>query len=141
MALIVLFTVGATGQPEDKTPPIDLVKAMPEKSVFKDAAWDKPIVIKSAEEAAKHFDKRGLGVLTKEVDFKKQYVLVFAWRGSGKDQLSILAAAGVPDQLTFALQPGLTRDLRFHSYVYALRSNVKWSTAKGVPTPPKVETK
>jgi hypothetical protein len=104
------------------------VKVTPEKSVFKDAAWNKPIVIKSAEEAAKHFGKDALETLGKEVDFKKQIVLVFAWQGSGGDKLSYTVAESLPEQIAFSLKRGLTRDLRSHSHVYALRSNVRIST-------------
>jgi hypothetical protein len=62
--------------------PIVEIKVTPEKSVFKDSAWDKPIVIKSQDEAAKHFGKDALDTIAKQVDFKKQIVLVFAWQGS-----------------------------------------------------------
>jgi hypothetical protein len=104
------------------------VKVKPEKSVFKDAAWNEPIVIKSTEDAAKHFGKDALEKLGKAVDFKKQVVLVFAWQGSGGDKLSYTVAESLPEQISFSLQRGLTRDLLSHTHVYALRSNVRYST-------------
>lgn len=109
--------------------PIVVVKAVPEESTFKNSAWDKPIVIKSSEDAARHFSEDARKTLAKAVDFKKQFVLVFAWRGSGGDELSYNVAESFPEQIFFSLKRGRTRDLRRHSKVYALRSNVRWRVA------------
>lgn len=103
------------------------LKVAPEKAVFKDSVWSKPIVIKSQDEAAKHFGKDALEVLAKQVDFKKQIVLVFAWQGSGGDKLEYSILESFPEQIPFSLKPGATDDIRAHSRVFALRSNVKWS--------------
>ena len=103
------------------------LKVAPEKSVFKDAAWNKPLVIKSQDEAAKHFGKEALAVIAKKVDFKKQIVLLFAWQGSGGDKLEYRILESFPEQIPFSLRRGLTRDLRSHSRIFALRSNVRWS--------------
>ena len=89
--------------------------------------WNEPREIRSAEDAAKHFDGDALTKLTESVDFEKQIVLVFAWRGSGRDKLDFVVMESFPEQIAFSRQPGLTRDLRPHVHVYALRSNVKWS--------------
>ena len=107
--------------------PIVSIKAKPENIIFKNSNFNKPIVVKSKEEAAKHFGKEAVAALVKAVDFKKQIVLVFAWRGSGGDQLNYTVAESVPEQITFSRQFGRTRDLRSHAKVFALRSNVKWS--------------
>ena len=121
---VVCIIAGAASAQE----PIVAIKVMtPEKSVFKDSAWNKPIVIKSTEDAAKHYGKDALETLGKEVDFKKQFLLAFAWQGSGGDKLSYVVAESFPEQIFFSLKPGLTRDLRPHTHVYALRSNVIWS--------------
>jgi len=103
------------------------IKVTPEKGVFKDSAWNKPIVIKSEDDAAKHFGKEALDTISKKVDFKKQIVLVFAWQGSGGDKLQYQILESFPEQIPFSLEPGLTRDLRQHSRVFAVRSNVRWS--------------
>ena len=100
---------------------------MNKNSVFKDSTFNKPVVVKSKEEAAKYFGKEAVATLVKAVDFKKQFVLVFAWRGSGGDQLNYTVAESFPEQITFSRQFGRTRDLRSHAKVFALRSNVKWS--------------
>ncbi len=103
------------------------LKVKPENSVFKGSAWNKPIVIKSQDEAAKHFGKDALEVIAKKVDFNKQIVLVFAWQGSSGDKLDAKVLESFPEQIPFSLTPGATDDIVPHSRVFALRSNVKWS--------------
>ena len=107
--------------------PIVEVKVTPKTSVFKGSVWNKPLVIKSQDEAAKHFDKEALEAIAKKVDFKNQMVLLFAWRGSGGDKLEHMILESFPEQIPFSLRRGLTRDLRTHSRVFALRSDVRWS--------------
>ncbi len=126
--LIVLLAVAATAAKEDKTlPPIkQLTGLKPAASVFKATTRGKPLVIKSEKDAAKHFAGDDLAKLKKQVDFKKQVVLLFAWRGSGQDRLQFDVAESFPEQIHFRLKPGRTRDLRSHVKVYVLRSNVKW---------------
>ena len=111
--------------------PIVAIKASPVNIAFKNSAFNKPIVVKSKEEATKLFGKEAVATLVKAVDFKKQFVLVFAWRGSGGDRLNYTVAESFPEQITFSRQFGRTRDLRPHSKVFALRSNVKWSVKGG----------
>lgn len=109
-------------------PPIFNVKGVsPNRKAFDDAKRTTPIEIRSKDDAAKYFEPGDLKTLLAKVDFKKQFVLVFAWRGSGGDRLSYSVAESFPEQIFFAIQPGRTRDLRSHTAVYALRSNVKWS--------------
>lgn len=116
--------------------PIVPIKVVPEGSVFKSSAWDKPIVIESNTDAVKHFSKDALKTLETAVDFKKQFVLVFAWRGSGGDELSYNVAESSPEQISFSLKRGRTRDLRPHTKVYALRSNVRWHVEGRAATAP-----
>lgn len=122
--------------------PIVAVKVMPEKSAFKAAAWNKPIVVSSRDAAAKLFGKAELERLAKEVDFQKQFLLVFAWQGSGGDKLNIAIAESFPEQIFFSLKPGVTDDIASHLHVYALRSNVRWSARedakKGAAAKPSV---
>ena len=106
--------------------PIESIKVKPESSIFKNSNFNKPIVVKSKEDAAKHFGKEAVATLVKAVDFKKQFVLIFAWRGSGGDQLNYTVAESFPEQISFSRKFGRTRDLRSHAKVFALRSNVKW---------------
>jgi hypothetical protein len=107
--------------------PLVEIKVTPAKSVFQNSAWNKPLVITSQAEAAKHFGEEALETIARKVDFKKQIVLVFAWQGSGGDRLGYQILESYPEQIPFSLRPGVTDDLRSHSHVFALRSNVRWS--------------
>ncbi|MGF1581238.1 MAG: hypothetical protein ACFCD0_17875 [Gemmataceae bacterium] len=127
VVLSVMFVPVALGQ--DPIKPVQGLK--PTTALFKKARRGKPLVIKSAEQVRNHFGKADAAKLNKAVDFKKQIVLVFAWRGSGQDKLNYSVAESFPEQITFQIIPGRTRDLRPHFYVYVLRSNVKWRVKFG----------
>lgn len=123
----LLATASFAADPDPKIPPVKRITGVkPEAGIFKSSSRKKPVVIKSAEEAAKHFGKDEAEKLAKLVDFKQQIVVVFAWRGSGQDKMTTLIAESFPEQVTFKYKPGRTRDLRPHVYIFALRSNVKW---------------
>jgi hypothetical protein len=101
----------------------------PAKPAF--GVWSKPLVIRGQEEASKVFDNDALEAIMKKVDLKKQFVIVFAWRGSGGDKLDYTVAESFPEQITFSHKAGFTDDLRSHIHVFALRNNVKWSIRAG----------
>ena len=128
-SILAVLSVGIVAFAQPAGPPITAIKVVPEPGVFKGAKWNKPIEIKSADDAAKYFGKDALETVKKQVDFTKQIVLVFAWSGSGGDKLDFAVAESFPEQIFFRLKQGLTRDLRQHSHVYVLRSNVRWSAA------------
>lgn len=98
-----------------------------EKSVFVDATREKPIVLKSSEDGMKYFGKEALAKISKAVDFEKQIVLVFAWKGSGQDRLTFASTEAHPEQINFSCKPGRTKDLRPHVKIFVLQSDVKWS--------------
>jgi hypothetical protein len=133
-SLAIVFALAALvfAEPDPKVPPITRIERVaPKPSVFQASSRTKPIVLRSEKEAAEHFTKDGLAKLTKQVDFQQQFVLLFAWRGSGQDRLQYAVAESYPEQVFFKYKPGRTRDLRPHVYLYALRSNVKWSVKRG----------
>ena len=99
----------------------------PQESAYDAATATKPVELKSEADAGKYFGKDELAKLTKEVDFTKQVVLVFAWKGSGGDKLDYTVAESAPEQIRFTYSPGRTRDLRPHVHIYVVRSDVKWS--------------
>jgi len=110
-------------------PAVTQLDATPDQSVFEDATRAKPIELDSAEAAKKYFKDDALEALNKAVDWKKQTVLVFAWRGSGQDKLSAeVKEVGDGIAIEFSYTPGRTRDLRPHTYVYAVRKGIKWET-------------
>ncbi len=94
---------------------------------FKLAGLEKPLVIQSAAEAATYFDAKNLAALKNKVDFSKQEVLLFAWRGSGQDRIKFVVLESFPEQIHFSSQRGRTKDLRQHLKVFIVRSNVKCS--------------
>jgi len=110
-------------------PAVTKLDATPEQSVFEDATRAKPIELDSAESAKKYFKDGALKALNKAVDWKKQTVLVFAWRGSGQDKLVPEVEEAEDNVIVkFVYIRGFTRDLRPHTYVYAIRKGVKWET-------------
>ena len=86
----------------------------------------KPHVLGSQKEAAEVLEEAELAKLKQQVDFSKQFVLLFAWHGSGQDSLEHAVAESYPEQVFFTYKPGRTKDLRQHVRIYALRSNVTW---------------
>lgn len=118
-----------------KSPAVTLLKEIsPQESAYKPGRPMQPVVVRSEKEAAALFNAENVAELKSKVDFAKQMVLVFAWQGSGQDQLAfdvsaILADDVVarPEQVVFSFEGGRTRDLRQHARVYALRSDAKWT--------------
>jgi hypothetical protein len=128
IALTAAVCLLATHARAQNVPAIkEIASIAPEHSVFDAGAATRPLVLNSEKEASEHFSKDELAKLTREVDFSKQFVLVFAWRGSGGDRLSYTVAESSPEQVAFTLTRGRTRDLRPHLHIYALRTGVKWS--------------
>jgi hypothetical protein len=121
-AIVCLTAVAAPAQEA-----ITALDVLPVESVFENALWNRPRPIASMQEAAACFGREALGTLGRQVDFEQQFLLLFAWRGSGGDRLRYTVAESFPEQISFSLKRGLTRDLRPHAHVYALRSNVRWS--------------
>jgi len=125
LTIVLLFAAISFAEHVEAITPIKGVT--PSRDVFQVAKRGKPIELKTAEEAAKHFSEEELAKLEKQVDFDKQIVLLFAWRGSGQDRLEYAAEESYPEQISFTIKPGRTRDLRPHIKIFALRSNVSWS--------------
>ena len=130
VAISFLVTAVVAAEPDPKIPPIlELKGLMTKPAVFTAAKRGKPIEVRSTDDAKPLFTTKALNTLGERVDFDQQIVLVFAWRGSGQDRLKYDVAESFPEQVTFRLIPGRTRDLRPHVHVFALRSNVQWSVA------------
>ena len=94
----------------------------------KGAKVGEPMKVTSKAELAKAVeDKDAADAIAKLVDFEKEYVLIFAWAGSGGDKLT---AAVDKDAVIFSVKRGLTKDLRQHAHVFAVAKNAEWSMAK-----------
>ena len=79
------------------------------------------------DQLEKYFKKGAIKVIKKSIDFTKQKLLVFGWRGSGGDKIDYVVLESYPEQIAFTKTRGRTRDLRSHIHIYVLRKNVSWS--------------
>ena len=129
IALVSFYTLvgGLFAAPANHDPITELKDLSAEEAVFKGASWTKPVVLKSLKNGAKYFGKEALAKISKAVDFEKQSVLLFAWKGSGQDRLQYVVKESFPEQIVFSHKHGRTKDLRSHVKVYVLRSDVKWA--------------
>jgi hypothetical protein len=139
LSLLVLISCGvvfsaigwgkaAEMKPDPKVAPIkEISNVVSKEDAFKPGRPPQPTVLHSEKEASECFSAEELAKLKKQVDFGQQVVLLFAWQGSGQDQMAHSIAESYPEQVSFTYKPGRTRDLRPHVQVYAVRSNVKWS--------------
>lgn len=84
--------------------------------------------ITSAKELGDAFtDEAARAAIAKQVDFKKEYVLVVAWAGSGRDQLSFTVEKGAKGaEAVLTMKRGLTRDLRQHLEVFAFPTKLPY---------------
>jgi hypothetical protein len=87
---------------------------------------ERPVVIRSKKQAEESFSKGELAKLMKRVDFDAEYVVLFAWSGSGEDRLEYAVKESSRDSVAFTYRPGSTKDLRKHVRIYALRADVNW---------------
>ena len=99
----------------------------PKELAFRTFNADNPLLIHSADESAMLFSDRGLAVLKREVNFKNQKVVLFAWRGSGQDRIEYVIPEAFPEQIRFTYKRGRTRDLRRHFRVFVVGVNGKCS--------------
>jgi len=106
-------------------PIVEIGDVQPKVSAFTFDGAKKPLVLQSVDEIAKHFDAKNSTNLKNKVDFGKQEVLVFAWRGSGQDRIGYEVLESFPEQIRFSYRPGRTRDLRQHVKIFVVRSDVK----------------
>lgn len=100
-----------------KIPPVD-----PQASVYK------PAKITSTMELAKIFPAQETQEkISKQVDFKKQYLLYFRWTGSGGDKITpVLKMATTGPVIVFQYKAGLTDDVAHHARLFALKQGTKW---------------
>lgn len=118
---------GLFAAPANHDPVMELKGLSAKEAVFKGASKTKPVVVKSLKNGAKYFGKEALAKISKAVDFGKERVLVFAWKGSGQDRFQYVVKESFPEQIMFSCKRGRTKDLKSHLRVYVLRSDVKWA--------------
>lgn len=67
--------------------------------------------------------------IAKQVNLKKEYLLLFQWSGSGQDKLTFETAKD--GEVAFTHQRGLTRDFRMHARLFALPKGAKYKVGAG----------
>jgi len=91
-------------------------------------ALTEPTKIASKEELEKVIDDKALReAILKQVDLKKEFLLLFRWSGSGQDKLTMNQDKG---KVTFDYAPGKTRDLRMHAKLFALPNKTEYKLSK-----------
>jgi hypothetical protein len=89
---------------------------------------NKPDRIASKEDLAKAVtDKEVRAAIAKQVDFKKEYLLLFRWSGSGGDKLQVAVEKEKKGEVAvFTRKRGLTRDLRRHVRLFAVPAKMEY---------------
>lgn len=95
----------------------------------------KPIKISDSKELVGTFlglfaDKAWPGKIMPQVDFEKEYLLLFTWGGSSGDKLSVIPVAATESRVAiFRYVPGESNDLRSHVRLFAVPIGMTWRMA------------
>jgi len=90
-----------------------------------------PVKYTSAADFEKAFMGKGVKEVLKQVDFSKEYIVAFAWAGSGGDQVGFRVDKGqAGEEVTFGYTPGVTDDLRRHLKLFVLPSKATFKMGK-----------
>jgi hypothetical protein len=92
----------------------------------------KPTRITNADELARAIpDREWQDRIAKQVDFAREYLLFFAWAGSGQDKLSFkVGGRGIVPAVKFLYTRGETDDLRSHFHLYAVANRLTWQVRR-----------
>lgn len=121
-AILTVLLLGIPVQAEDKA----VVKELPTKDLkiaFPEGGKaTEPTTIASAEALAKSpILKDAAEALAKQVDFKTEKLVVFAWGGSGQDKVALVAKEkDKKTALVIEYTRGLTRDFRQHVKLFVV---------------------
>jgi hypothetical protein len=132
LLLLVPAVLADETEPADpKAPVVREIKDVdltPVKKQDENATTEK---ITNQKELKKLFTAKAAAQIAKKVDFTKDYLLAFFWAGSGGDKLSFKVEKTKDDkQALFTKTPGLTRDLRYHRKLFALKKGTTWKMSK-----------
>jgi hypothetical protein len=138
--LVLLFAVPALlAEPadpkDDKAPVVREIKREGLNLPVRRGRFDDPIKITSPAELAKAIaDKDTQGKLNKQIDWKKEYLLLFAWSGSGGDRLTFAVEKGAKPKdspvVVLTFKAGLTRDLRRHGSLIVIPNKTTYRIVK-----------
>jgi hypothetical protein len=91
----------------------------------------KPTRITNANELVKAFpEAEWQECIAKQVDFSKEYLLFFAWRGSGQDTLTVQKGRATVPGVEFLYTAGKSEDLRSHYHLFAVEKNLIWQVRR-----------
>jgi hypothetical protein len=135
IAALTLFLVAPLLLADDADPKAPKAREIKVKGLptVERAMLNKPT--KLEDEAAMKkviIDEEAQKAIAKQVNFKKEYLLLFQWSGSGGDKLSFTTPKA--GEVTFTVKRGLTRDLRQHAKLFAIPKDSKYNlpaTGKG----------
>ena len=126
------LTLGAGASAQDRGPKQGaVVKELDAKGVprvLERGDVNKPTAITSAKELATAIPGKEVQArLKKEIDFRKQQILFFAWSGSGGDKLTYRLDKGATGPVViFEYQRGLQKNLAPHVRLFAIPKGATW---------------
>ncbi|MEO0414575.1 MAG: hypothetical protein AAF226_06455 [Verrucomicrobiota bacterium] len=82
-----------------------------------------PVEIRSPQEAQQWLAAETRYALSDKVDFAREHIVLFAWMGSGGDEVR-LDRGYKPEMYLFEYVPGMTRDLRVHAKAYVVSNMI-----------------
>lgn len=129
LALILVFSVNTyvSGETQIVDPVKNLdIKYSQEtyKKVSAKSSAEDFIELTSEKEALEYFTEAELKLIKKSIDFKKQKLLVLAWKGSGADRINVDILESFPEQLVFSYKRGMTRDIKPHFKIFAVAKRI-----------------
>ncbi len=129
-AVLLLLTLAADVEPDDPASmKVREATSTARLAAAEDAA--KPLKITTEAELAKVTPDTALAGLKKQVDFKKEYLLVFTWAGSGGDRMTVTVEKGKKGpEAVFKRTLGRTNDLRRHQKLFVLPRKMTYSVGK-----------
>lgn len=90
---------------------------------------NEPTLIKGEEDLKKAVGEDAAKAM--KIDFKKEYLALFQWSGSGGDKLAhTLETKDGKTTVTTTLTRGLTKDLRKHAVLIAIPVGAEWKFTK-----------
>jgi hypothetical protein len=88
-----------------------------------------PTVIKSEDDLKKAVGEDAAKAM--KIDFKKEYLALFQWAGSGQDKLThAVETKDKKTTVTTTYTRGFTKDLKQHAHLIALPAGAEWVMAK-----------
>ena len=128
LALLLSAAAQPARPAEPIAPVVREIKAPGLRLPGRASPFGKPTRIAGAADLARTVpDKGERDRLGKQVDFKKEYLLLFTWFGSGGDRLGFRPGEGEDGvDVVFVYTRGRTRDFRRHVRVFALPGKTTW---------------